>query len=106
VLEFGLRRLGSTGHRSTPGSDSPWPHAGQPWPDRLVRLSLLAQDPRQIPEGSEEMLRKILLLLVVAILAVVLSETVRNRVLDALFGAEEEFSYSPSTAPATPPPTE
>jgi hypothetical protein len=52
------------------------------------------------------MLRKILFLLVVSILAVVLSEQVRNRVLDALFGAEEEFTYSPPTAPATPPPTE
>jgi hypothetical protein len=52
------------------------------------------------------MLRKILLILVVAVLAVVLSEEIRNRVLDALFGAEEEFTYSPSTAPATPPPAE
>jgi hypothetical protein len=58
------------------------------------------------PEGSDEMLRKIFILLVVSILAVALSETVRNRVLDALFGAEEEFTYSPSTAPASPPPTE
>jgi hypothetical protein len=52
------------------------------------------------------MLRKILLLLVVSVLAVVLSEPLRNRVLDALFGAEEEFSYSPSTAPASPPPAD
>jgi hypothetical protein len=51
------------------------------------------------------MLRKILIVLVVAVLAVALSEQVRNRVLDALFGAEEEFTYSPSTAPAAPPPT-
>lgn len=52
------------------------------------------------------MLRKILIVLVVSILAVTLSEELRNRVLDALFGAEEEFTYSPPTAPAGPPPTE
>jgi hypothetical protein len=50
------------------------------------------------------MLRKILLLLVVSTAAVALSESLRNRVLDALFGAEEEFTYSPPTAPASPPP--
>ncbi len=32
-----------------------------------------------------------------AVLAVALSEDVRNRLLDALFGAEEEFDYVPTT---------
>jgi hypothetical protein len=64
----------------------------------------LAAQGQSIPEGSDDMLRKIIILLVVAILAVVLSEEVRSRVLDALFGAEEEFTYSPSTAPPGPPP--
>jgi hypothetical protein len=40
-------------------------------------------------------------------LALALSEDLRKKVLDALFGAEEEFEYSattaPSTATATPP---
>jgi hypothetical protein len=33
------------------------------------------------------------------------SEGLRNKVLDALFGAEEEFDYQSTTAPAPPPPT-
>ena len=36
--------------------------------------------------------------------AVALSEGLRSKVLDLLFGAEEEFDYSSTTTPATPPP--
>jgi hypothetical protein len=47
-------------------------------------------------------------LLVVALiggaLAIALSEGLRGKVLDALFGAEEEFDYTSNTAPAAPPP--
>jgi adenylosuccinate synthase len=43
--------------------------------------------------------------LVGAGLALALSEGLRKKVLDALFGAEEEFDYTSTTAPATPPPT-
>jgi hypothetical protein len=46
-------------------------------------------------------------LLMVAILggavAVAVNEGLRNKLLDALFGAEEEFDYTSNTAPATPP---
>jgi hypothetical protein len=39
-------------------------------------------------------------------LAIALSEDVRNKVLDLLFGKEEEFDYTSTTAPpATPTPT-
>jgi hypothetical protein len=39
-------------------------------------------------------------------LAIALSEDVRNKVLDLLFGKEEEFDYTSTTAPpATPQPT-
>jgi len=45
-------------------------------------------------------------LLLVAILggvvAVAVSEGLRNKLLDALFGAEEEFDYTSNTAPASP----
>jgi hypothetical protein len=37
-------------------------------------------------------------------LALALSEDLRKKVLDALFGAEEEFEYTSTTAPATPTP--
>ena len=45
--------------------------------------------------------RKLLLLAIVgAGLALALSEDLRNKVLDALFGAEEEFDYTSTTTPA------
>lgn len=48
--------------------------------------------------------RKLVLLLVGAGLALALSSDLRDKVLDVLFGAEEEFDYTSSTAPATPAP--
>jgi hypothetical protein len=48
--------------------------------------------------------RKLLVLVAGAGLAVALSADLRNKVLDALFGAEEEFDYTSTTAPATPAP--
>ena len=38
------------------------------------------------------------------VLAIALSEDLRTKVLDLLFGAEEEFDYSSTTAPAEPAP--
>ena len=54
--------------------------------------------------------RLLLLGIIGAGLAIALSEDIRNKVLDALFGKEEEFDYtsnaSPSSAPSsTPTPT-
>jgi hypothetical protein len=46
--------------------------------------------------------RKVLLLTVAGGLALALSEGLRKKVLDALFGAEEEFEYTATTTPATP----
>ena len=55
------------------------------------------------PRSTFPIGRALLLALVAAALAVALSEDVRNRVLDALFGAEEEFDYVPTTvAPESP----
>ena len=51
-------------------------------------------------------LRRLLVVAVIGgIAAVALSEGMRNKLLDALFGAEEEFDYQSTTAPAPPPPT-
>jgi hypothetical protein len=44
--------------------------------------------------------RPLALLVVGAALALVLSEDLRSKVLDMLFGAEEEFDYSSTTMPA------
>ena len=48
--------------------------------------------------------RTLLLLVVGAGLALALSEGLRKKVLDALFGAEEEFDYTSTTAPSAPAP--
>jgi hypothetical protein len=49
--------------------------------------------------------RLLLLGIIGAGVALGVSEGLRNKVLDALFGAEEEFDYQSTTAPAPPPPT-
>jgi hypothetical protein len=49
-------------------------------------------------------LRLVAVLAIGGMLAVVLSEGLRSKVLDMMFGAEEEFDYSSTTAPATPAP--
>jgi hypothetical protein len=43
--------------------------------------------------------RSLALVLVAGVLAVALSESLRSKVLDLLFGAEEEFDYSSTTIP-------
>ncbi len=48
--------------------------------------------------------RALLLVFVGGILAVALSSELRSKILDTLFGAEEEFDYTSTTAPATPAP--
>jgi hypothetical protein len=48
--------------------------------------------------------RTLMVVLVAGVLAVALSQDLRTKVLDLLFGAEEEFDYSSSTAPAEPAP--
>lgn len=48
--------------------------------------------------------RSLLVLAVGSLLALALSESLRSKLLDVLFGAEEEFDYSPTTAPETPAP--
>ena len=50
------------------------------------------------------LLRKAFILMVAAGIAVAVSEDLRNKVLDALFGKEEEFDYTSSTQPSTPAP--
>jgi hypothetical protein len=48
--------------------------------------------------------RKLVFLLVGGAIALAVSEDLRNKVLDQLFGKEEEFEYTSTTAPSTPPP--
>jgi flagellar biosynthesis/type III secretory pathway protein FliH len=64
-----------------------------------------AQALREGPKKKKRRGRKLLLLVVAAGLALALSEGLRNKVLDLLFGAEEEFDYTSTTAPASSPPS-
>ena len=50
--------------------------------------------------------RLLFVALVAAVLAVILSEGLRKSILDALFGAEEEFEYTSTTTPASATPTQ
>jgi hypothetical protein len=46
--------------------------------------------------------RLLLVAIVGGAVAIAVSESLRNKVLDALFGAEEEFDYTSNTTPAAP----
>ena len=48
--------------------------------------------------------RTLMLLMVGGILALALSSDLRSKVLDMLFGAEEEFDYTSTTTPTSPAP--
>jgi hypothetical protein len=64
--------------------------------------SALREPPKRRRRGGRG--RSLLLLAMAGLLAIALSEGLRSKVLDLLFGAEEEFDYSSSTAPAEPAP--
>jgi hypothetical protein len=49
--------------------------------------------------------RKLLILVLAGGLALAVSEKLRSKVLDTLFGAEEEFEYTPPPPPASSQPT-
>ncbi|MCZ4491227.1 MAG: hypothetical protein QOH30_818 [Baekduia sp.] len=63
----------------------------------------LRDGPKKKRKGS--LGRKLLLLVVAGGLAVALSADVRSKLLDALFGAEEEFDYTSTTTPSAAPTT-
>jgi hypothetical protein len=48
--------------------------------------------------------RKLMILMIGAVIALVVSEGLRSKVLDTLFGAEEEFQYTPPAGTPAPPP--
>jgi hypothetical protein len=64
--------------------------------------SSLREPPKRRRRGG--MGRALLLLAVAGLLATALNEGLRSKVLDLLFGAEEEFDYNSTTAPAEPAP--
>src|SRR5690242_6353027 len=65
----------------------------------------LSEAPRKrAKKKSRRLGRKLLILAIGAGLAPALSESLRSKVLDTLFGAEEEFEYTPPPAAAPPQP--
>lgn len=64
----------------------------------------LREPPRKARKRRGGLGRKLLLLGIAGVLALALSEDLRGKALDLLFGAEEEFEYSSTTAPAEPAP--
>lgn len=64
---------------------------------------------REAPKAQRSsgggILRKLVLLLLVVGGAFALSEGLRKKALDALFGAEEEFEYTSATTPPAPSPS-
>jgi len=65
--------------------------------------SALREPPKRRRRGGIG--RSLLFLVVAGALAMAISEGLRSKVLDLLFGAEEEFDYTSTTAPAEPAPT-
>lgn len=67
----------------------------------LKDASASFRQPPAKPARKGGLPRTLLLLLVGAGLAIALSDGLRSKVLDLLFGAEEEFDYSSTTMPAS-----
>jgi hypothetical protein len=66
----------------------------------LRDASFAIREPGAKPKRKGGLGRALMLLIVGGVLAVALSESLRSKVLDLLFGAEEEFDYSSTTMPA------
>jgi hypothetical protein len=64
----------------------------------------LTEAPRKRVRKGRRLGRKLLVLMIGAGVALAGSEKLRSKVLDALFGAEEEFQYTPPPGTATTPP--
>jgi hypothetical protein len=66
----------------------------------LRDASFAIREPAAKPKRKGGLGRGLALLIVGGVLAIALSESLRSKVLDLLFGAEEEFDYSSTTMPA------
>lgn len=69
-------------------------------------LKGVAESLREPPKRKHRLRRMLMLAIVGGVLALALSEDLRNKVLDALFGAEEEYEYTSTTTPSSAPAAE
>ena len=67
--------------------------------------SALREAPKKQKKRRGGLGRKLLVLIVGAGVALAVSSDLRSKVLDALFGKEEEFDYTSTTSPASSAPT-
>ena len=65
---------------------------------RASDAALEARD-RVVSPPKSHLVRNLLIIVAGAALAVAVSAALRDRILDLVFGAEEEFDYVPTTAP-------
>jgi hypothetical protein len=72
--------------------------------DALRQATSSLREPPKAARRRGGLGRSLLLVAVGAVLAIALSESLRSKLLDLLFGAEEEFDYSSTTAPEAPAP--
>lgn len=70
----------------------------------LREASSSLREPPTVSRRRRGVGRSLIVLAIGGVLAVALNESLRTKVLDLLFGAEEEFDYSSTTAPETPAP--
>lgn len=73
--------------------------------DSLRQASSSLREPAKRRRRRGGLGRSLMLLAVGGVLAMALSESLRSKVLDLLFGAEEEFDYSSTTMPSQAAPT-
>ncbi len=73
--------------------------------DSLKAAAEALREPEKAEKKRGGFGKLLLVALIAAVLAIVLSEDIRKALLDRLFGAEEEFEYTSTTAPAAPPVT-
>ncbi len=70
--------------------------------ESLRAASEALREPEKVAKSGHPFLKLLVIAFIGAVLAIALSEDLRKSVLDQLFGAEEEFEYSSTTAPPTP----
>jgi hypothetical protein len=72
--------------------------------DALRQATSSLREPPKAARRRGGLGRSLLLVALGSVLAIALSESLRSKLLDLLFGAEEEFDYSSTTAPEAPAP--
>jgi hypothetical protein len=75
--------------------------AAEAFRDAAVALSDAPKHPKK---RKRRVGRTLMILVIGSVTALALSESLRSKVLDMLFGAEEEFQYTPPPGTPTPPP--